>query len=110
MTRDVGIPLCRALIAWRSDDPGMAVDLMMPVRHRIRLLGGSHAQRDLFAMILIDAAMRDARWQVAASLLSERALVTPRDGWTLRCQAEVLEKTGEAGKAAEVRARLAALT
>ncbi|MEQ9329294.1 MAG: tetratricopeptide repeat protein [Rhodospirillales bacterium] len=109
VTRDVGIPLCRALIAWRSDDPGMAVDLLMPVRSRIRLLGGSHAQRDLFAMILIDAAMRDGRWQVAASLLSERALVTPGDAWTLRCQAEVLEKIGESGKATEARARLASL-
>jgi tetratricopeptide (TPR) repeat protein len=109
VTRDVGIPICRALIAWRSDDPGMAVDLLMPVRSRIRLIGGSHAQRDLFTMILIDAAMRDARWKVAVNLLSERALVTPRDGWTLQRLAEALTHAGEAEKAADVKARLARL-
>ena len=34
---------------------------MAPVRHDMHLFGGSHAQRDVFYQILIDAARREGR-------------------------------------------------
>jgi tetratricopeptide (TPR) repeat protein len=109
VTTDVGVPILRAMIAWRAGDFGDVVDQLMPVRNRIRTIGGSNAQRDLFSMILIDAAMRDGRWKTAVNLLSERAARHPVNAWTQQHYATALDHAGEAEKAAEVRMRLASL-
>tara|TARA_R110002110_G_scaffold351821_3_gene561795 strand:- start:503 stop:1891 length:1389 start_codon:yes stop_codon:yes gene_type:complete len=109
VTTDVGISICRAMIARRSGDPGMTVDLLMPIRCQLPVLGGSNAQRDLFAMLLIDSAMQDNRWKTATALLSERALSKPGNVWTLQKYVVALEKTGASAMAGHVKADLARL-
>lgn len=43
----------------------MAIERLAPVRHDMALVGGSHAQRDIFYQLLIDAAHRSGRKDLA---------------------------------------------
>jgi hypothetical protein len=74
---DFGRALCEAMVAWRHDDPARAADLLAPVRTQLVRLGGSHAQRDLFVLILLDAALRSGRKSLAQSVASERSRQRP---------------------------------
>ena len=55
---DVGAPVAEALIAHRAEDYEAAARLLQGVRSDIVSLGGSHAQRDLFELVLKDAEAR----------------------------------------------------
>jgi len=83
---DVGLPLARAVVAHRQGAFGEAVDYLYPVRRRIRRIGASHAQRDLFHQLLIDAACRGRRYDEARELLGERLAWRPNNRWGLRQQ------------------------
>jgi tetratricopeptide (TPR) repeat protein len=82
-TRDILIPLCEGMIAYEEGDYDKATDLFWPMRHEIANIGGSHAQRDLFAQIICDAALHSSKLPVARSLLSERVLTrrTRKRNW-----------------------------
>jgi tetratricopeptide (TPR) repeat protein len=86
---DVGLPLARAIIAHREGAYGAAVDQLMPVRRRIRRIGASHAQRDLFDQLLIDAACRGRRYDDARELLAVRLAWRPNNRWARRQQRTV---------------------
>ena len=67
------------------------VDLLAPRREKIRLLGGSNAQRDLFMQILIDLAMHAGRCDVVGDMVahetSTRAVPpTQRAGYAAAAQ------------------------
>lgn len=102
-TRDVLIPLCEGIIAYEAGDYDRATDLLWPRRHDIVAIGGSHAQRDLFAQIMCDAAVHSSRRYVARSLLSERVLSrkTKKKNWDV--YSEVLAELGETERAASAR-------
>jgi hypothetical protein len=68
---DVVVPVCEAGLAHRRGQHAHVVDLMEPLQDRIRLLGGSAAQRDLFRQILIDSAMKADRRDVVAAMIAE---------------------------------------
>ena len=89
ITGAIGLPLAHALVAHRAGDHGAVVDLLMPLRYRLHLLGGSHAQRDLFSMVLINSAMASGRTNVAKMLISERLARAPENPWTLNCAHEI---------------------
>jgi tetratricopeptide (TPR) repeat protein len=93
---EVGLPLARAVVAHRRGRTGYGdvVDALLPVRHRVREIGASHAQRDLFEQLLIDAAWRARRLDVAESLLAERMARRPRNIWGWKHYAAVLEARG----------------
>ena len=55
---------------------------MVPVRYALPKMGGSNAQRDLFAMILLDAAIRAGRANLARALAAERLGRMPENAWT----------------------------
>ncbi len=59
--RAAGVAVCEAVLAHRRRDWGHVIELMAPVRHDLHLIGGSHAQRDIFYQMLIDAARRAGR-------------------------------------------------
>ncbi|EDO49617.1 predicted protein [Nematostella vectensis] len=75
LSREVGVTLCEALVlADKGDFPG-AVELLKPIRYRLIAIGGSHAQRDVFNLLLIHAALQSSRNEhklLARSLLAER--------------------------------------
>jgi hypothetical protein len=105
---DVGLPLARAVVAHRRGRYGEVVDMLMPVRTHFRRIGGSHAQRDLFDQLLIDAAWRGRRLDVANDLLAERTRRRPRNIWGWKHYAAVLDARGASG-AADARGALEAL-
>jgi hypothetical protein len=53
----------------------------LPLREGFRHIGGSHAQRDLFAKLLIDSAVRAGRADVARDLLHARLAARPNNRW-----------------------------
>ncbi|HLI21521.1 MAG TPA: tetratricopeptide repeat protein [Stellaceae bacterium] len=77
----VGLALGDAAAAHRSGDYARATELLFPLRESFRRIGGSHAQRDLFAKLLIDSAVKAGRVEVARDLLNERLAARPRNAW-----------------------------
>ena len=96
---DVGLPLARAVVAHRAGRYASVVDELMPVRQRIRRIGASHAQRDLFEQLLIDSAWRGGRLAEAEELLTDRLSRRPRNRWGLKHQRAVLEARGRGTRA-----------
>lgn len=82
--RDVAIPVCEAAAAYYAGDYSRAADLLDSVRYGLRRLGGSHAQRDLFVQMQIEATVRAGRTARAKALIAERAERRPTSGWTRR--------------------------
>jgi tetratricopeptide (TPR) repeat protein len=101
--RAAGQAICEAILAYREGDPGRAVDVLLPVRGEIRRIGGSHAQRDVFHQMLIEAAIRADRLPLARALLSERLHQRPTSRLTWRRMARVLDEIGDADGAARAR-------
>jgi hypothetical protein len=74
---DFGRALCEAMVAWRARDYTRAAERLAPLRAQLVRLGGRHAQRDLFVLILLDSALRSGNRNLARSVLSERAKRRP---------------------------------
>jgi hypothetical protein len=68
---DVVLPVCEAGLAHRRGQHARVVDFLAPLEDRMRLLGGSAAQRDLFRQILIDSAMKTDRRDIVAAMIAE---------------------------------------
>jgi len=77
----IGIALAEAVLAAQRRHYSRVVDLLYPIRHRIALIGGSNAQRDIVAQLLIDAAIAAGRRSEARILLDERADLRLRCNW-----------------------------
>jgi tetratricopeptide (TPR) repeat protein len=78
MTRDVGLPLAKGAAAFARDRYAESIALIEPVRDHAHRFGGSHAQRDLITLTLIEAALRSgdatrARHYTAERLTHKRA-------------------------------------
>ena len=82
--RQAGEHLAEAIYAYGIGDYGRAVKTLLPLRYGYACVGGSHAQRDLFAQLLLEAAIKDGQLSLARTLLSERIALKPRShgGWT----------------------------
>jgi len=76
-TREVGRPVVLALKAFGNGCYAECVRLLRPVRNSAHRFGGSHAQRDLLDLTLIEAALRDGQPGLASALAAERAAVRP---------------------------------
>jgi hypothetical protein len=105
----IGAALGDAILAFRRGEYAAAVDRLYPARGDVRLIGGSHAQRDVFARLLIRAALKAGKARLARALLAERALRNPKSAWTCKRSAEALEALGDAAGAKDARARAAQL-
>jgi hypothetical protein len=92
---ETGIALGEAAIAHRSGDWRRVVDLVLPIRGAIKRIGGSHAQRDLFEQMLVDAALKDGRVDLARALLSERLQRRPSNIWGWRHAARAAAGQGD---------------
>ncbi|MEO8143130.1 MAG: tetratricopeptide repeat protein [Betaproteobacteria bacterium] len=73
----VGRAVCDGVVAWRGKDYARAARSLAPVRKDLRQLGGSHAQRDLFNLVLLDSALRTGDRPLAKTVLAERTLLRP---------------------------------
>ncbi|RWN61774.1 tetratricopeptide repeat protein [Mesorhizobium sp.] len=76
-TRDVGHPLTLAIKAFGDGNYAETVRLIRPIRAIAHRFGGSHAQRDVIDLTLIEAALRSGDRALARALAAERALARP---------------------------------
>ncbi|MDP4506804.1 tetratricopeptide repeat protein [Nonomuraea turcica] len=105
MTLRVGLPVCRAIVAFGRGDYASVVDLLYPIRHRINEFGGSHAQRDAVQKTLLEAALRAGAREVARVLVSERINVRPCSPYNWLKQAALADVLGDRAAAAAARLR-----
>ncbi|RUX31999.1 tetratricopeptide repeat protein [Mesorhizobium sp. M7A.F.Ca.US.011.01.1.1] len=76
-TRDVGHPLTLAIKAFGEGSYAEAVRLIRPIRSIAHRFGGSHAQRDVIDLTLIEAALRAGDGALARALTAERSMARP---------------------------------
>ncbi|MEM7528674.1 MAG: tetratricopeptide repeat protein [Pseudomonadota bacterium] len=80
-----GLPAARGLAAFRAGHYGTAFDALRSCRADLQRVGGSHAQRDVFSRLLIEAGIRAGRWAEAEAELAGRAKRRgAEDGFTAR--------------------------
>ncbi|CDP51442.1 hypothetical protein [Devosia sp. DBB001] len=102
---EVVLPGCRGVLAHARGNYGEAVKYLSVANPRIAQIGGSHAQRDLFGQILLDAHLKAGNWAIARQLLEMRRTWDP-DGVPLnRALAMVYEKLGKPEEAAQAATR-----
>ena len=77
----VGVPLAEACMAKQAGDCERAARLLLPLRPKLRSLGGSNAQRDMFEQFLVEAALDSGQHELAHDLLMERLEKRPRNHW-----------------------------
>ena len=73
MTREVGLPLALGFAAFGRGRYADAVERLRPVRAIAYRFGGSHAQRDIIDLTLLEAAQRSGSAGLVRALESERA-------------------------------------
>jgi tetratricopeptide (TPR) repeat protein len=83
MTAEVGLPLAQAFRAHARGAFRVAADLLDATRDGAWRFGGSHAQRDLLSLTLIDAALRAGDTARAQYVLNERVVLKPT-AWSAR--------------------------
>jgi tetratricopeptide (TPR) repeat protein len=75
--RAAALPLAQGLVAHARGDHARAAALLAEAVPRLTRLGGSHAQRDLFALVLIDAQINSGALAAAQQALEMRRLHDP---------------------------------
>jgi len=76
--REVGAAAVRAVQAFGEGDYARTVALLRPIRSSAHRFGGSHAQRDLLDLTLIEAALCGGDAALGAALAAERTAMRPR--------------------------------
>ena len=88
MSREIGVPACRAFAAFGRSDYARTIDLLMPLRAKANRMGGSHAQRDMFSWTLTEAVLRLGDRALAEALVAERLSWKPESpvnrAWAIR--------------------------
>lgn len=81
VTRRINVPLCEGLLAYAEGRYGDAADQLYAIRDDLSPMGASHAQRDIFQQIMIDAVMQAGRNEFARTLLEKRHAARPGSNW-----------------------------
>ena len=99
----VGATLTMAIRAYYLNEHDVALRIMRPLMSQVRAVGGSHAQRDLFAQLQIAAALKSKQYPFARALLHERTNLRPNDAQAWCFLAEALDGEGRDREADEAR-------
>jgi len=94
MSREVGLPLARGLAAFGRQDYAATIEHLTPIRAHANRFGGSHAQRDLLQLTLLEAAFRAGRYSLARALASERTEFKRTSPFNWRMTARALSAQG----------------
>jgi hypothetical protein len=106
--QEVALPACEGLHAYASRDFHFAWRHLSTALPRLVEAGGSHAQRDLFEQILLDAAIRSRRFGMAQQALELRR-ATDQGGVPVNSAlVHVYRELGLPALAAQAHARAAA--
>jgi hypothetical protein len=96
-----GLPTAQGLAAFRAGNYDLAFKWLAAAQPLSQRIGGSHAQRDVFSRLLVEAGLRAGRWQDAErALLARTARRGAEDGFTSR-RREAIARRATAGLAAE---------
>ena len=71
VTKALGIPLVKAMAAHRKHEYDKVIELLWPVRRNLYQVGGSHAQRDVFYQVLVNAAMHANQVTLLSVLMND---------------------------------------
>jgi tetratricopeptide (TPR) repeat protein len=99
MSREVGLPMAQALLAFAAGRYQETIDLLLPVRAIAQRFGGSHAQRDIIHLTLLEAALRGGKKSLARALASERTQLKPTSPFNWQLTSRALELAGDAAAA-----------
>lgn len=75
---EVGQPVSQAIQAFGAGNYAKVLRLLRPVRNIAQRFGGSHAQRDLLDLTMIEAALRSGQKALATALCNERLALRPQ--------------------------------
>ena len=75
--REVALPAARGVLAHARRDFAGAVRWLTVANPRMTEIGGSHAQRDLFGQLLLDAHLNLGNWAIARQMLEMRRIWDP---------------------------------
>ncbi|HZY19921.1 MAG TPA: tetratricopeptide repeat protein [Ramlibacter sp.] len=92
--RDVCLPASRGLLAWARGDHPQAVRSLGEALPRLQEIGGSHAQRDLFAQVHLDALVRSGHGSGAQNLLQPQLRAQPESRRLRRQAAQLYTSLG----------------
>ena len=112
MSRDVGLPVAQALVAFASQRYNDAINLLTPIRTVAYRFGGSNAQRDLIHLTLTEAALRSGNARLARAMAAERTQLKPSSPFNWQLTARALDLAGDAagavkaGERAEIRRKV----
>jgi len=96
-----GLPAARGLAAFRAGNYKIAFEGLRASRPALQRTGGSHAQRDVFSRLLIEAGIRAGRWDETEAELRGRVLRRgAEDGFTHR-RREAIARVRASGLAAD---------
>ena len=90
----VALPASRGLLAHARGDYALAVDELGQALPRLNEIGGSHAQRDLFAQAYLDALIRSGQLTGAQHLLGQQARGQPESARLKRQTAQLYAALG----------------
>ncbi|MBM3489894.1 MAG: tetratricopeptide repeat protein [Alphaproteobacteria bacterium] len=109
MCREVGLPLARAIAAFGRSDYRLAADLLLEIKHRAHLFGGSHAQRDVLSLTLIEAALRAGEGTLGRAMAAERTDLKPASPFNWQLARRAARLCGDSAGERQAGERLAAL-
>lgn len=104
--REAALPLARGLVHHARRAHALAAPLLAEAVPRLAHLGGSHAQRDLFDLLRVDALVRSGNWAAAQQALELRRAACPGDAPANAALATVYAALDLPHLAAQARARL----
>lgn len=91
--RSVGVPLANAIVALHAGLASDAAEGLVAIEGELTRIGGSHAQRDVFALLTIEAALRSGDCDLATRLLERRLATRPSNRFALS-RMRTLARTG----------------
>jgi tetratricopeptide (TPR) repeat protein len=84
MTREVGLPLVEGVAAFARGRYADSIAAIEPMRDQAHRFGGSHAQRDVITLTLIEAALRSGDRSRARHYIAERLVHKRESKWGQR--------------------------
>jgi hypothetical protein len=105
--REVALPACEGLYSYAMGEHDAAWRKLEAVTPRMTEIGGSHAQRDLFEQILLDAALKSGRLISAQQMLELRRHADPDGVPVNTALADIYGQLGLPQLAEQARARAA---
>jgi tetratricopeptide (TPR) repeat protein len=89
--QQVALPAARGVLAHARGDHANAARWLAQANPRMSEIGGSHAQRDLFGQLLLDAHLKLGNWAIARQMLEMRRTWDP-DGVPLNAALKLVKE------------------